>query len=521
MRIEQIELKNCQSFQRLLVHFSAQHLVTVILAEHGAGKTALLKHMFHALTWFVGRYKDQRSAGVVMPDLDIRRGQRQSKISISVRVSAEIASLPESPDAQTVDRQLFTWHLWKTLNASGVGMSQVDTAQLETLTQAYQTAVQKDPLLGAPLIAYYPAERFMSELNLLSKNNPAVLHAQAAYDLSSVGYTNFARFFEWFREVSDIEHAQQAQFVQGLVQALPLKTPDQIITSTTTKDSNNSENSNPAQHLDQAKDTDTEFAPKPHSATNSLPEKTDISSATDAPLDVAASLQQRLIAAQSQLQSRCLNHLNHLLQHVFPEIDALYLQYHPKLELMVRRHGQPWLFQQLPSHLKVGISLLGDLFRRACLLHPHSAFPHLEVEGVVMIDQIDQQLDPVYCSHFLRQMQLAFPRLQFIVTGLHRELLEHAEHWQCLQLRDGQVHPLNLTAIEQQWQMLYQNLSQPNTITESNTELLDPMLLGCEDASLEQLWLRIQQLSPEQLAQLKHRLDNDSPSAWVTSTESS
>ena len=488
MRIEQIELKNCMCFGQLNLTFSPTHKVTVILGDQGSGKTAILRQIYHALTWFAGRYKDPRTAGVVMPDADIRRGQRQSKISVSVRIHADIASLPESPDAQTQDRQLFTWHLWKTLNANGTGLSQVDTAQLDALGLAYQQAQQKDPLIAAPLIAYYPTDRLITDISLISKNNPAVLHAHAAYDMSSIAFCNFARFFEWFREISDIEHAQQAQFIQGLT--FP-NTPAQL------EDDAQATTANNAKAVDASMATDTQ-----------LPDH-------NLQHDPQHDWQQRVQLAQSQLQQRCLSHLNALLNQVFPEIEALYVQYQPKLELMVRREGQVWGFQQLPNSLKVGISLLGDVFRRACLLHPHSAFPHLEAEGILLIDQVDALLDSHHSSEFLQRLQLVFPHLQIVVTGQQRELIEHGEQWQCLQLQQGQLHHLNLNAIQQQWHGIYDQLLQTPTV-----DMNEPMQLNAATsttADIQQLWTQIQALSPEQLTELKALMDNDAPSAQDTS----
>ncbi len=37
-----------------------------------------------------------------------------------------------------------------------------------------------------------------------------------AYEISAIPFTTFIRFFEWFREISDIENAQSAQLIQNL-----------------------------------------------------------------------------------------------------------------------------------------------------------------------------------------------------------------------------------------------------------------------------------------------------------------
>ena len=64
-------------------------------------------------------------------------------------------------------------------------MSKAETAKLEKMVQLYQHAIQLDPMQGLPLIAYYPAERFVNEVNLLNKNNPLILQPGHAYEIAS------------------------------------------------------------------------------------------------------------------------------------------------------------------------------------------------------------------------------------------------------------------------------------------------------------------------------------------------
>ncbi|MEQ4561810.1 MAG: ATP-binding protein, partial [Acinetobacter sp.] len=211
MKLKSIRLKHIGPFQNLDVQFDyAQKPVTLILGEHSSGKTTLLKHLFQALSWFPARFKDARAAGIVMQDQDISFQKTQAKIQLDVQFPAEIGVITESSDVQQYDAHGCTWRLFKTLSASGTGISQVDTQQLEQLVSLYQHAIHQDPLQGLPLIAYYPADRFIHEVNLLSKNIPAVFQPISAYETVTPPYTTFARFFEWLREVSDVENAQAA-----------------------------------------------------------------------------------------------------------------------------------------------------------------------------------------------------------------------------------------------------------------------------------------------------------------------
>ncbi len=63
---------------------------------------------------------------------------------------------------------------------------------------------------------------------------------------------------------------------------------------------------------------------------------------------------------------------------VLPELTDLYLQYQPRLQLMVDYEDQTLPFQQLSNTTKTWIALVGDIARRLCLLNPLSLNPCLE-----------------------------------------------------------------------------------------------------------------------------------------------
>ena len=87
MKIQSIHLKHILHFADLKVDFSYHDKpVTLILGDQASGKTSILRFSYQALTWFAARYKDLRSAGVVMLDHDIMLNRLQSKIDIQVAV---------------------------------------------------------------------------------------------------------------------------------------------------------------------------------------------------------------------------------------------------------------------------------------------------------------------------------------------------------------------------------------------------------------------------------------------------
>lgn len=438
MKIDAIQLKHTLHFTDLKLKFNDQP-ITLIMGDQGTGKTTILKFTYQALTWFAARYKDLRAAGVVMLDQDIMLTRLQSKIDIRVHIPNDIGRLTESSEAQNQALCYCDWQLYKTLNSHGIGSSKAETQQLENVVELYQNAIKHDQLQGLPLIAYYPAERFVNEMNILSKNNPLIFQSAHAYEISAIPFTTFSRFFEWLREVSDIENAQIAQLFQQLL-------------------------CNPS--LQKNKEPD---------------------------------FLQHLLHAQKQMHSPHLDALKQALTTVIPALEDLFIQYQPKLQLMVRYQGKSMLYQQLSNSVKNWIALVGDIVRRLCLLNPNSLYPCLEGDGILLIDAIDHQLDQNTAQVILPRLHQAFPRLQIIATGNRSELLEHAAEYQCLKIENKQIFDMQLQPLQDKFDRIYENLAFNDEVMETD-RLLEPVL---DNVTPQSLWQHIQQhLSLEQQNEL-------------------
>ena len=438
MKIDTIQLKHTLHFADLKLKFNDQP-ITLIMGDQGTGKTTILKFTYQALTWFAARYKDLRAAGVVMLDQDIMLTRLQSKIDIRVQIPNDIGRLTESSEAQDQAPCYCDWQLYKTLNSHGIGSSKAETQHLENVVELYQNAIKHDQLQGLPLIAYYPAERFVNEMNILSKNNPLIFQSAHAYEISAIPFTTFSRFFEWLREVSDIENAQIAQLFQQLL-------------------------CNPS--LQKNKEPD---------------------------------FLQHLLHAQKQMHSPHLDALKQALTTVIPALEDLFIQYQPKLQLMVRYQGKSMLYQQLSNSVKNWIALVGDIVRRLCLLNPNSLYPCLEGDGILLIDAIDHQLDQNTAQVILPRLHQAFPRLQIIATGNRSELLEHAAEYQCLKIENKQIFDIQLQPLQDKFDRIYENLAFNDEVMETD-RLLEPVL---DNVTPQSLWQHIQQhLSLEQQNEL-------------------
>ena len=121
MKLQTIQLRHAHHFSDLNIEFNYTHKpITLILGKQSSGKTAILKNIYQALTWFPARFKDTRTAGVVMLDSDIMHNRVQSKIEISVSFPTEIGTLAESSSAEEKNVSTCTWKLYCSYVEKGI-----------------------------------------------------------------------------------------------------------------------------------------------------------------------------------------------------------------------------------------------------------------------------------------------------------------------------------------------------------------------------------------------------------------
>ena len=441
MKLQQIQLKNIHQFANLTLDLSTQEATTVvILGAQNSGKTSLLKHIYLALNWFAHRHKDPRASAIILTDNDIKHDAQTASFAIEVSYPAELGNVASDSLAKARPDYLCRWK-WQKSRQNNLTMS-ISTSELTELDQLitrYQKQVLDDALFSTPCIAYYPVERFIYEVNIQGKNATSTLAPlHNAYDLTAVNFTTFNKFFEWYREVHDVENAQAAKLFKQYLD------PQQRFTQ--------------SHHFE----------------------------------DALSSIEQAYrLSAQRSISS-----LRTALQTVLPEVEDIELDYTPKLALTVKHQGKTTAFLQLPQATRIWIGLVGDLVRRLCLLNPQSLYPCLEGEGIVLIDSIELLLDAEHLQHVLPRLKRAFPRLQFIVSSLNTEILDNAEDTQCFQLQDGRLHPLHLHQHQQQLDQLYQNIMSPISETSKMTHAESQPLTP------EQLSQHFSQLSTVQQQQL-------------------
>lgn len=103
------------------------------------------------------------------------------------------------------------------------------------------------------------------------------------------------------------------------------------------------------------------------------------------------------------------------LKGCLPEFNNLRVKIRP-LSMVVNKNDRTTLrVDQLSDGEKCLISMIGDLARRIAIANPARENP-LEGEGIVLIDEIDLHLHPLWQRMIVPNLLEVFPNLQFIIS---------------------------------------------------------------------------------------------------------
>jgi predicted ATP-binding protein involved in virulence len=135
--------------------------------------------------------------------------------------------------------------------------------------------------------------------------------------------------------------------------------------------------------------------------------------------------EQRVASGDLTLQDPQLKAVREAIGELMPGFTRLRIQRSPGPVMVVTKAGIQLRLDQLSDGERNLIALTGELARRMALADPQNPSPR-ELEGVVMIDEIEQHLHPGLQREVLPRLRRAFPGAQFIVTTHSPQVLSTA-----------------------------------------------------------------------------------------------
>lgn len=115
---------------------------------------------------------------------------------------------------------------------------------------------------------------------------------------------------------------------------------------------------------------------------------------------------------------------------------------HSRTSQIILTHAQIGTLEewQLSEGIRSILGMVMDIAYRCCILNSHLGKNAIkETEGFVLIDEVDMHLHPEWQQVILRDLQLAFPKLQFIVTTHSPQVLSTVKKENIRVIRDGKL----------------------------------------------------------------------------------
>lgn len=365
-KVKSIKLTNYKGFDYLDLDFNGKNSTTILVGNNGCGKSSVLEAIQKSLTHLSSRLATKSQNGELIDDLEIKKGKDIASISTVFEVENQIVSME--------------------LN-QGLSMSSTrprgSYTQINDICHILRTANEIDPNLSLPLFASYTVERANDVTTKDIEESDEIKDdyiwdKSKAYSKSLSGKADFKLFFRWFKELieSDKDSSRAIDELRVKIQAKEAEINSPILTELISKhpelkyllDSHQSE-------LEQYKI-----------------ELNALYSVDDKSLDV----------------------VKDAIYKFLPGFSNLKFQRKP-LDLTLEKNGVQLSVLQLSQGEKTMLALVADIARRLTLLNPQSLSP-LDGSGVVLIDEVDLHLHPLWQQQIIQKLESTFCNLQFIVT---------------------------------------------------------------------------------------------------------
>lgn len=118
---------------------------------------------------------------------------------------------------------------------------------------------------------------------------------------------------------------------------------------------------------------------------------------------------------------------------LLPDFSGLELQEKPRPRFTIKKEGSRYNLDQLSDGERVLLALAFDLTRRLTIAYPTVKNPIRDGQALVMIDEVELHLHPLWQRQVLRRLTAAFPGCQFVVTTHSPQVLGETEA-ECLRI---------------------------------------------------------------------------------------
>ena len=148
---------------------------------------------------------------------------------------------------------------------------------------------------------------------------------------------------------------------------------------------------------------------------------------------------QEALRSEHSLAARALVAVEDAVSRFLPEFNNLRVTDDGK-NLLIDRGSSTVAVRQMSDGERGILALVLDLTRRLFQANPEMEDPVAEAEVVVLIDEIDLHLHPVWQRQIVQKLKATFPSCQFIATTHSPQVIGEVEHDQIHIMSNGEVY---------------------------------------------------------------------------------
>lgn len=367
--LKNIRLINFKGFSDLSIDLSTEYVA--IAANNGYGKTGILESIYNCLTWLIRNFKAGGANGHFIKPEDIRAKEGVDSASIVLDVSLMQGNTENST---------YSINLSKT-NSDAQEKQDSEYQEFKSLADLYRELGRLG--YSIPVFAYYSVERG----NSVKKNEFKKHYDFLNFDFGSNDYA------------LNISNTPKFEiFLAWILSEITSKTMNYAFSES-------------IRELE--KDMNTlEVLQKLESSDPAI-----IKLITELKESVSkAKLEQRYI--ESRKFTKKVDMVFSAIYTFMPEVKDFSFSYDEKskiIELYCMKNGCEISVSQLSQGEKTMLSLVCDIALRMISANSNSDQP-FDGEGVVIIDEIDLHLHPIWQQTILLRLKETFPNIQFVIS---------------------------------------------------------------------------------------------------------
>jgi predicted ATP-binding protein involved in virulence len=366
IKLKTLEIENFRVLENIRINDFDDNL-NVLIGNNGAGKTTFLDAIDLSLSWLKISISKNGGSGNYIDETDINNygtlpyATVSSTIKINKKLSLQLELSKVRDGNVKVKNKL---------------------AEFKSVGDFYKYANKVDENYNMPLLAYYNVMRSYDVnpkdlRNLDNLSDSTVTDKFDAYEKSLSGKTDFSSFVKWYKKFDDILSRRKSSPNRVEVLSSLGLTED---------------------FLNRLKDLSesSEEAKKIYN-------------------DVKSALPVEEKEVTGDILERNKNIINDVVSSFMAGFSDIEVQIEPMLDLIIKKNNKTISVMKLSQGEKTLLALVLDIARRLIILNPSRENP-LDGQGIILIDEFDLHLHPIWQKNIARNLKDTFPNCQFFLT---------------------------------------------------------------------------------------------------------